>query len=353
MAAPPWRRNVRAGAGTRGGGPIETATSNFGCSPRSRCSGSAPCCWRRDRSARAQAQRLLQLSSAKHSVAVTVAFGKTEDVRIDAAFTDITIGDSDVADISPLTDRTHLHPGQEDRHHAGHRSTATARCRSASSTSRSPTTSPRLAAEIGHFSDGSIKVSSVNGRIMLSGTVAGRRRRSIAADGHRPPVRARSRSTRCQVMQAQQVMLEVRFVEASRQAGRALGVQWNSFGQNTLANIGNRLPANQLPVTQPKGAFSESRSDCRRRRPQRKSAGFDHLADRGRRRARRGHALWFPARRAQSRRPVHRRRLERARAEGPCPQPGGAQPGGAVRRHRELPRRRRVPDPGSGLARHP
>ncbi len=41
-------------------------------------------------------------------------------------------------------------------------------------------------------------------------------------------------------------MLEVRFVEASRQASRALGVQWNSFGQNTLANIGNRLPADQL-----------------------------------------------------------------------------------------------------------
>ncbi|HWF97482.1 MAG TPA: pilus assembly protein N-terminal domain-containing protein, partial [Xanthobacteraceae bacterium] len=54
----------------------------------------------------AQAQRLLQVSGAKHSLSVTVAVGKTEDVRIDSAFTDITIGDSDVADISPLTDRT-------------------------------------------------------------------------------------------------------------------------------------------------------------------------------------------------------------------------------------------------------
>ena len=33
------------------------------------------------------------------------------------------------------------------------------------------------------------------------------------------------------VLQAQQVMLEVRFVEASRQASRELGVQWNSFGR--------------------------------------------------------------------------------------------------------------------------
>jgi pilus assembly protein CpaC len=54
----------------------------------------------------AQAQRLLQLTGARHSASITVAVGKTEDVRIDAPFTDITIGDAEVADISPLTDRT-------------------------------------------------------------------------------------------------------------------------------------------------------------------------------------------------------------------------------------------------------
>ena len=48
------------------------------------------------------------------------------------------------------------------------------------------------------------------------------------------------------VLQPQQVMLEVRFVEATRQAGRDLGVQWNVFGQH-LANIGNRTPSDQLP----------------------------------------------------------------------------------------------------------
>ena len=34
-----------------------------------------------------------------------------------------------------------------------------------------------------------------------------------------------------QVLQPQQVMLEVRFVEASRKAGRELGVQWNVLRQ--------------------------------------------------------------------------------------------------------------------------
>ena len=44
----------------------------------------------------------------------------------------------------------------------------------------------------------------------------------------------------------QQVMLEVRFIEASRQAGRELGVQWNVFNSRMTANVGSRRPANQL-----------------------------------------------------------------------------------------------------------
>jgi pilus assembly protein CpaC len=52
-------------------------------------------------------------------------------------------------------------------------------------------------------------------------------------------------------------MLEVRFVEATRTASRELGVQWNQFGKSTLASIGNRLPADQLPVTQPFGQFQQ------------------------------------------------------------------------------------------------
>ncbi len=125
----------------------------------------------------AQAQRLLQLTGAKHSVSVTVAFGKTEDVRIDAPFTDITIGDSDVADISPLTDRTLSILGKKI---GTTRVTLYGDGKTQVGIFDIEVTYDvtRLAAEIGHFSDGSIKVSSVNGRIMLSGTAQRRRRRS-------------------------------------------------------------------------------------------------------------------------------------------------------------------------------
>jgi pilus assembly protein CpaC len=51
------------------------------------------------------------------------------------------------------------------------------------------------------------------------------------------------------VMQPQQVLLEVRFIEIARNAGRDLGVQWNRFGGSTITNIGNGVPASGLPIT--------------------------------------------------------------------------------------------------------
>jgi len=187
----------------------------------------------------AQAQRLLQVSGAKHSISVTVAVGKTEDVRIDAAFTDITIGDSDVADISPLTDRTISILGKKI---GTTRVTLYGEGKMQIGLFDIEVTYDvtRLATEIAHFSDGGIKVSSVNGRIMLSGSA----RDAVTLDKAMTMARqfAPDPINTVTVAQAQQVMLEVRFIEASRQASRELGVQWNSFGQNTAAKIGSPLP---------------------------------------------------------------------------------------------------------------
>ena len=89
-----------------------------------------------------------------------------------------------------------------------------------------------------------------------------------------------------QVLSPQQVMLEVRFVEATRQAGRDLGVQWNVFGKRNLANIGNRTPSDQLPVTNSNPNRRQPLLAAGRagRRPQRRNVGARHLAGgRGRR----------------------------------------------------------------------
>ena len=44
-------------------------------------------------------------------------------------------------------------------------------------------------------------------------------------------------------------MLEVRFIEIARNAGRDLGVQWNRFGDHSITNIGNRTAAAGLPIS--------------------------------------------------------------------------------------------------------
>ncbi|MEI9805977.1 MAG: hypothetical protein WDN48_18365 [Pseudolabrys sp.] len=61
------------------------------------------------------------------------------------------------------------------------------------------------------------------------------------------------------VSSPQQVMLEVRFVEISRTAGRELGVQWNRFGGNSIANVGSQQSAANLPISPSggSGTFSQ------------------------------------------------------------------------------------------------
>ncbi len=194
----------------------------------------------------AHAQQLLQIAGARHTTTVSVAFGKTEDVRIDAAFSDISIGDPDVADVTPLTDRTLSILGKKigttrvSIYSEGKVQVGVFDVEVTYDVSR-------LASEISRFSGGGIKVSSVNGRIMLSGTspdAATLDRAVMIARQFAPdPINT------VEVTKPQQVMLEVRFVEASRQASRELGVQWNSFGKNTVANIGNGVNATQLPLT--------------------------------------------------------------------------------------------------------
>jgi pilus assembly protein CpaC len=198
-------------------------------------------------------ERLVSLVPGKRGN-VLIPMGKTQDVRIDAPFTDVTIGDPEVADVTPLTDHslsilgkkigtTRVSVYDEAKHAVGLFDVEVSYDVS------------RLAAELNHITGGGIRVASVNGRLMLSG---------IAIDAptlDKAVVIARQFAPEVinavQVMQPQQVVLEVRFVEASREAARELGVQWNSFGKNTLANIGSNTPANQLPVTTPGGPFQQ------------------------------------------------------------------------------------------------
>ena len=201
-----------------------------------------------------RAQQHVTLAGPVHTATIRVTVGKTEDIRTDQNFSDITVGDPDIADVSPLTDHSLSILGKK---------IGTTRV-----TVYDPDHKPvgifdievsydisRLAAEISHFTGGGIRVSSINGRIMLSGTSPDAatldKAVQIAAQFGPDPINT------VQVMQPQQIELEVRFIEVDRNAGRDLGVQWNAFGNGVLANTGSGLPASQLPITQPGGSFQQ------------------------------------------------------------------------------------------------
>jgi pilus assembly protein CpaC len=199
----------------------------------------------------AQAQRLLQISGARRTVSVTVAVGKTEDLRVETPFSDITVGDPDVADVAPLTDHTLSILGKRigttrvTIYAEGKRQIGVFDIEVSYDVSR-------LATEIRSIAGPGIKVSSVNGRIMLSGMAldASTLDKAVTIARQFAPDIINT----IQVSQPQQVMLEVRFVEATRQAGRELGVQWNVFNSHMTANIGSQRPAANLPITAPTSA---------------------------------------------------------------------------------------------------
>ena len=191
--------------------------------------------------------RTIQISGNTRTVMVTVPIGKSEDVRTDSSFVDLVVGDPDVADVNPLTDHalsilgkkigtTRVSVYAEGKKLVGIFDVEVSY------------DITRLTNELRRRFPGSqLKASTVNGRIMLSGEVidAATLDKAVTIARQFGPEIINTVS----VMSPQQVMLEVRFIEISRTAGRELGIQWNRFGDRSITNIGNRVPANDLPVT--------------------------------------------------------------------------------------------------------
>jgi pilus assembly protein CpaC len=201
-----------------------------------------------------QAQQRVVFTNAVHTTTVRVTVGKSEDVHIDQSLVDISVGDPDVADVNPLTDHALSILGKKigttrvTVYGEGKKLIGIFDVEVSYDISR-------LNAELAHLTGGGIRVSSVNGRIMLSGTAPD----AVSLD--KAVVIARQFGpdviNTVQVMAPQQIMLEVRFIEVSRSASRELGVQWNMFNGGTVANIGNQVPASQLPITTAGGAFQQ------------------------------------------------------------------------------------------------
>lgn len=196
----------------------------------------------------AMAQRLVQINAAKKTALLTVAIGKTEDVRTDASFVDLVVGDPEIADVAPLTDKSLSILGRKS---GTTRVTAYAEGKKLIGifdVEVTQDTSMVSSVLKRRFPHDNIKVAAVNGRLMLSGNVTD----AVTVDKAMTLVRQFDSDAinSMSVMSPQQVMLEVRFVEVNRKAGRDFGVQWNGFSSNGkfLGNIGNRVEPAKLPV---------------------------------------------------------------------------------------------------------
>jgi pilus assembly protein CpaC len=199
----------------------------------------------------AQAQKLVEIAGAKRTAMVNVSIGKSADVRTDTSFTDITVGDPEIADVNVLTDRALSILGRKSgttrvtAYGEGKKMIGMFDVEVSYDTSM-------LSAEITRrFSHAGIRVATANGKILLTGTSpdAVTLDQALGVAKQFGPDVINSVS----IDAPQQVMLEVRFIEASRDASRELGVQWNVFGSSGGANIGNRQPAGRLPASNRNG----------------------------------------------------------------------------------------------------
>ncbi len=198
------------------------------------------------RAADNQAKLISITSTRKATGNVVVAIGKSEDIRTDASFMEVVVGDPAVADVNPLTDRSISILGKK---------LGTTRVSIYAEGKRLvgifyvdvSYDIERLAAEVARqFPQAKLRVSSINGRILLSGTapdgVTLDRVVTIAKQFGPEIINSVG------VTQPQQVLLEVRFVEAQRNASRELGVNWKVFGNTVSAATGTgALLSNSTP----------------------------------------------------------------------------------------------------------
>jgi pilus assembly protein CpaC len=172
----------------------------------------------------------------KRTGSVRVTMGKSESVRVDKSFVDVMVSDADTADAIPLTDRSLSIQGKKigstrlSLYGEGKALIGVIDVEVSYDTAQ-------LAEELAQrFPRARIRVRSVNGRLLLAGSVPDAvtlDQAVVLAKQFAPDV-----INSVRVLQAQQVMLEVRFVEASRSAARELGVNWNVVANNFVAATG-------------------------------------------------------------------------------------------------------------------
>ncbi|MCC2113166.1 MAG: type II and III secretion system protein family protein [Hyphomicrobiales bacterium] len=189
---------------------------------------------------------VMRLSGERKVDALRVTVGSSKTVETDLSFVDLVIGDPEIADVMPLTDQSLYVLGKKagttnvSVYDANRQLIGVIEVEVGYHTSR-------LRSELARRLPGAdISVSSVNGQIVLDGVVPDANTMATAlkiARKFSPDV-----MNSMTVGGTQQVLLEVRFVEASRSAEKALGVEWKAITDNITLQTGLAgLPNNAIP----------------------------------------------------------------------------------------------------------
>jgi pilus assembly protein CpaC len=205
------------------------------------------------RSAEAQSSRGGWRSEGDTVRHVVITLNKSRTFRLDKSFSTAVVGSPDIADVLPMTDRslyvqgkkvgtTNVSVYDQTMMLVGVLDVEVALDERNLQEKIEATTGTR-----------GIRVSSSNGQVVLSGQATD----AVAADRALAVAKALSPNGVINAMNiapSQQVLLEVRFLEASRDAGRQLGVNW--FGGDASGNRGfntgqgglaNGTPTNATP----------------------------------------------------------------------------------------------------------
>jgi pilus assembly protein CpaC len=209
------------------------------------------------RSAQAQSSRAGWQSEGETIRRVVVTLNKSRSFRLDRSFSTAVVGSPDIADVLPMTDRslyvqgkkvgtTNVSVYDQAMMLVGVLDVEVALDERNLQEKIESTTGTR-----------GIRVSSSNGQVVLSGQATD----AVAADRALAVARALSPNGVINAMNiapSQQVLLEVRFLEASRDAGRQLGVNW--FGGDASGrrgfNIGQGGLTNGTPTNATPGALT-------------------------------------------------------------------------------------------------
>lgn len=198
----------------------------------------------------ARIDRIVSLESPETITRMTVTVNKSETVRIEQPFVEALVGNADIADVIPLTDRTLYVLGKK----IG--STRLSVLNDAKQLMgiveiEVSYDADALSAQLEKSLPGSkVHVTSANGKLLLTGWTSDAiaLEKAVAIANQYAPNAVTNQMT---VAGSQQVLLEVRFIEASRDASRNLGVSWDVASREA----GSFLALTNLPTNIGLGAF--------------------------------------------------------------------------------------------------